>query len=155
MHQYDPKDLSSDLLTEPASTPNTNTSATPTQKKLITKLKPKATVTVREEQIAKATTQGLQVDFACPVGVAHVDVNNDTNFGTSNGHKHSEERNEILNNAIPHMLGDYNDDSTAFVDCTNQGDDEIDKWEHNNQNNSHGEEDDLIDFDDDSDDDLL
>ena len=55
-------------------------------------------------------------------------------------------------------MGESSRDATAFVDCTNnQGDDEIDKWERDQ--NAHdggvGEEDGLIDFDDDSDDDLL
>eukprot|EP01083_Nonionella_stella_P073230 197848_1 len=90
LHQYDPKDLSSDLFTDPVQpsnnniTTNTIDTSTPTQKKSVMKMKMKLKLkpktTVREEQIAKATTQGLQVDFASPVGVAHAhDNDNDNN----------------------------------------------------------------------------
>jgi len=118
LHQYDPKDLSSDLNTEPENNKEPAhiiASATHTTESLKEKSKYEQK-TVQDEQIAQASTKGLQVDFAVSC--------------------ESKDQNETSRN------------DGGFVDCTNEGSDEIERWEKGH------EEDELVDFDD-SDDDLL
>lgn len=60
MHQYDPKDLSSDLaLLDSATTACAKLEIKNTQ----SEQKPK---TVQDNEIAKASNEGLQVDFSAP-----------------------------------------------------------------------------------------
>ncbi len=84
--------------------------------------------TVREKEIAQATTRGLQVDFA-----------GDANTHGSEGGNQNEFENE-------HMNGNSN---SSFKDCTRAGDAEMEEWEKEHEENA------LVDFEDESDDDLL
>mmetsp|Transcript_19005 Transcript_19005/g.23943 ORF Transcript_19005/g.23943 Transcript_19005/m.23943 type:complete len:279 (-) Transcript_19005:100-936(-) len=130
LHQFDPKDLKSDLdselkakcgvNSEESNSKNNNGKATPT-------LQPKPR-SVKDEQIAHASSQGLQVDF---VGI---DTSTDTGTNTS-----------LQNN------------STDFVDKTSEDDKSytnelwLGKWEANKVGN---EEELLLDYED-SDNELL